>query len=482
MGRKKKLDLLNTRLQLPESVRVVDSLDHRRYDPIYLNDGGVHIPFTSKPKKQESDYMAWKRGRIKGGGTADAPIIDSRGKFYEVGKAVELGPATVLISNRVYNENDYRENETARIYYCQKKRINTPAMNRVMDNTHEVVTETLAGRVEKGIVPGGSWTTTARLPSSPFSPVGPGHYNPDAFEAKYGPGSSNLLQFLSAASGRDSDEHRRLTKAERQRSRKLLTAGGGDGTGNNTARSRSRSPSPPHRAQTSDAAGFSSFDQPFSPVRPPTGFGTSDRWKSPLYRQENYTKTTGAKLAPDYDVALRERERVPPKFTTMPQRYEPKRDKVDIEVTVDWGPKASIATAARDSPLKYSMAFRSKAPVGMEIPLPTSPPHIGPGCFSVPPGLVVKNPQTPSIPFLKLPESVKEVEEQLGSYEQVRPFSETHSSGPVFSRAGSGAGLFLKVKVERQIKTIYPRLANTLWPQPKVEKIDPWKHLRPKIK
>jgi len=492
MGRRKKLDLLNYRLAPVTPAQVVDSLDHRRYEPVYLNDGGARIPFMSKPEAAESDYAAWRRGRIKGGGTGDQPLIDERGHYYEVAKRCELGPATVRFSTRVYNEFDYMENDTARIYYCQKKRIDTPAMNRVMDNTHEVVmTETISGRVDKGMIAGGSWTTTQRLSSTPVSPVGPGHYNVFAFEAKYGPGSSNLLQFLSAASGRDVDEsNRRPTKADRIKSRKFLATAGGIG-------SRSPTPSPERngRALTCSSNSFDSLAARSAPLttHPETstagqdrGFGAGDRWRSPLYRREPYVKTSGAKLAPDFDVALRERERVPPKFPTMPQRYEPKVDKaVDVEIEVDWGPKASIATAARDSPVKYSMAFRSKAPVGMFIAPPTSPPHLGPGWTVPPPGLVIKNPHTPSIPFMpqhKGTSLLKEPEEVPGTLEQVRPFSETNRSGPKFSLAGTGAGLVMKHKVERQVKTIYPRLGKRMFPVPKVEHVDPWKHLRPKKK
>lgn len=475
MVRKNKLDLLNSRLELNETARVIDSLDYREYPSIPLNDGGVHIPFMSKQKTStDSDFMAWKRGKIKGGGSQNAPVIDNKGNYCEVSKVVELGPSTVHISSREYNEYDYQNNDTARIFYCQKKRIDTPAMNRIMDNTHEVLTETLKGRVERGLVAGGEWTTVSRNTRELTNSIGPGHYNTFTFEAKYGPGSSNLLQFLTAASGRDVDENNRQpTRADRKKSRRLLTAGG---DGSNSAHEDYRDARP----LTSGLMGATSS---LSTTRGISFGEGGDRWKSPLYRVEKYVKTTGATLAPDYDTALREREKIPPKFTTMPQRYEPKKDRVDIEVNVDYGHMASLATATKLSPVKYSMAFRSKDPVGLHIALPTSPPHIGPGAFPVPSSLEVKFPDRPSYAFIAYKgSSFPNLEELPGTLEQVKLFSDYCSKGPKFSKAGTGAGLVLKQKIERQVKTIYPKLAKSLYYKPVVEKIDPWKHLRPKKK
>jgi len=174
----------------------------------------------------------------------------------------------------------------------------------------------------------------------------------------------------------------------------------------------------------------------------------------------------------------------------MPQRYEPKRDKVDIEVNVDYGPKACIATAAKTSPIKYSMAFRSKAPVGMQLPQSTSAPHAGPGLPDPRPGgIVIKNPTTPSIAFMAQHKVDKTKGGGVGEDEDAplieqhfQSFSDTHKSGPVFSKAGTGAGLVMKHKVERQLKTIYPRLSAKLFPVPVVVHVDPWAHLKPKKK
>jgi len=481
MPRKNRLDLTNSRLELVESSRVVDSLDFREYKSIPLNDGGVQIPFM-KPKKvkKQSDYQAWKRGNVTGG-SSSAPFLDRNGRYCELGKAVELGPATVQISSRQYNEFDYWENDTARIYYCFKPRLDTPSMNRVMDNVHELpIRETVAGRVEKGVVAGGSWSTTGRLPGdSSQSLVGPGQYNVFAYEAKHGPGSSNLLRFLSASSGRNVDESNRVpTKAERQRARKLLSAG---------SSSRPMSASGPN---TDTIAGEGGGKR--ESWTPGISFGSSDRWNNPFYRVAPYVKTLGAKLAPDFDKAMQERERVPPKFPTMPQRYEPKRAIVDVEVNVDYGPKASLATAAATSPLRYSMAFRSKAEVGMIIPPTTSPPHLGPGAFPLRPALEISDPNRPSYAFLSPNKSsfskqtIREEDDEPSSERQTeafRPFSEVHTKGVTFSKDGTGAGLVQKIKTENQIKTLYPRLGKRLGIiKPPPPKVDPWAYLKPKKK
>lgn len=475
MIRKGRLDLNNSRLQLPEPVRVVDSLDFMRYDPIRLNDCGAHIPFANKsaPAK-ESAFLAWKRGKMAGGGSGDAPLVDHRGHYFEIAKACELGSSPLKISTREYGEHDYRVNETARIYYCQKKRINTPAMNRVLDNTHDVRGETMQSRVEAGLVHGGSWETTGREARISSSRVGPGDYNVSAFEAKYGPSSSNLLQFLSGPSGRDVDEaNRQPTKADRIRSRRLLSSAGAcgeGGFGDDEVTARPQTSGLLCARSSLSAVGATSFA------------GGGDRWKSPVYRVEKYVKTTGAKLAPDYDAAQRAREKVPLLFPTMPQRWEPKMDHPDIEVFVDCGNKMSLATAARLSPVKYSVAFRSKEPVGMHIPLPTSPPHVGPGAFTFKPSLEVIDPTRASCAFAPRTSSFKAPPETSGSEMPVPAFSESNRSGPIFSKDGTGAGLVLKIKMKHQIKTLYPRLGKKLFFKPKPIVQDPFAYLKPKIK
>ena len=472
MVRKGCLDLTNSRFPLPECARVVDSLDFADLMRPKTNNGGATIAFHGSGRELPpvSAYREWKSGKIKGGGSGVAPLVDHHGNYIEVAMRCVLGTSPLKFSSREAREHDYKGNDAARIYYCRKQRIDTPAMNRVLDNTHEVPGETVQSRVERGLVPGGGWDATGREGAGKTNGIGPGHYNTQAFEAKYGPASSNLLAFLRGPSGRGVDEaNRQPNKADRIRSRRLLSsAGAGEIV---AGEERPRSSGMLGVASSLSAVGATSFA------------GGGDRWKAQIYRVEKYVKTTGAKLAPDYDVAKREREKVPHVFGTMPQRWEPKVDRPDVEIYVDCGHKMSLAKAAMHSPVKYSMAFRSKEPVGMHLPLPTSPPHLGPGAFPCKSSLEVKFPESPSLAFLApRPTAFKPAPESAGSDIPMRPFSEVYTAGPTFSTEGTGAGLVLKIKMEHQLKTVYPRLAKKMFWKPKVVLKDPFAYLKPKKK
>ena len=89
-------------------------------------------------------------------------------------------------------------------------------------------------------------------------------------------------------------------------------------------------------------------------------------------RDEPYVKTQGGKLLVDFDPHL-DRTRMPVSFSKSPKFMKQERSvSADTNYTVNYGKQADIVTAAANSPITFSAAFKSKAPVGLVVKIPTS--------------------------------------------------------------------------------------------------------------
>lgn len=113
----------------------------------------------------------------------------------------------------------------------------------------------------------------------------------------------------------------------------------------------------------------------------------------------------------------------------------------------------------------------------MEIPVPTSGTEIGPCSF---PGahieaIQIKQPDRPSHFLLRgRPSDVRAPAPDLT--QQMKSFSETHQSGPIFEKHIVGGGnVVLQAIVKQKMQKIYPKLADQKYPPPEpVDVPSPW--------
>ena len=472
---KLKLQLINDRFQQPGSLtpsnvlpcRLQDSTEYMDRTPAPMFAGGVCIPFLSKPTIQRSEYSMWRTGKVREDSSKAAPIMDNKGRYFECGMEVK----NIKFSERTAKSFDFGANEAARIYYCTPKRMDCPAMNRVMDNLHSVPGETIKDRVKMGKVEGATWSSVPRMVDkpAPTAHIGPGHYDIHAFEGKHGPLASKMLLFSVVKSGRGFSAPTDKSSAMRRKERneRILIEMFPD-------KFEEKAPSDNLMVATSTLNTVGGK------------FHQGDRWHDPLHREEKYVKTTGLALPLDYDPHL-DRKKLPISFTQTPQRPEvPPLPSRDTDYTVDYGNKITIGTYVKTSPIKYSAVFNSKAEVGMKINTPSSGVHGGPGAFpnAFPSVTNVHRPEYNSPSFLAVlgPGMFPDVEPTNGMRECIKPFSEINTSGPVFPKGSAGLNA-RKARAEHQVKSIYPKLAAQIFPKPKqVEKVDPFKHLKPLLK
>ena len=366
-----KLDLVNDRFQQMNSLRPSNVRPNRLQDstemmditpPPVANENSVKIPFLMKPVVVRSFYSNWRTGKIRIDSSKQAPVMDNRGRNFICGNETR----NIKFSEREAKSFDYGANEAARTYYCKPERMDCPAMNRVLDNLHHVPGETISDRCEMGKIEGASWSVVPRMQTEPqvTTHIGPGHYDIHSFEGKYGPLSSNMLLFSVVDAGRGCEENRDISSTQRRRERNARID-----IEEHPEKYKELPPSDDLMGSRSTLASTGG------------GFTKMNRWKDPVYRKENYEKTSGLKLELDYDPHL-DRKKLPITFTTTPQRGKmPELVSKNTDYTVDYGDKACMGTKAKTSPVKYSMAFKSQAAVGMHIPIPTSKQGGGPGAF-----------------------------------------------------------------------------------------------------
>ena len=194
-------------------------------------------------------------------------------------------------------------------------------------------------------------------------------------------------------------------------------------------------------------------------------------------------KTQGGKLPVDFDPHL-DRTHMPVSFSKSPKFLKQERSiSADTNYTVNYGKQADIVTAAANSPITFSAAFKSKAPVGLVVKIPTS--GIDHPIFQgTQEAIEISYPNKSSPSFLNPRGSVfGNIKPTPGLHEGMKSFSEKNTKGPTFPKGASGAANFQREKTSKQIKTMYPRLGKKLFPPaPKVEKNDPFAYLKPKIK
>jgi hypothetical protein len=479
---KVKLSLMNDRFQQPGSLtpsnvrpnRLQDSTEYRDYTPPPGFAGGVCIPFLMKKKIERSDYSNWRTGKVRMDSSKSAPTIDNKGRNFQCGEETR----NIKFSERTAKSFDYGANEAARTYYCTPKRMDCPAMNRVLDNLHHVPGETIKDRVDMNKIAGASWSVVARMKHdpTPTAHIGPGHYDIHSFESKYGPLSSNMLLFSVVESGRGVNASADLTDTQRRQQR-------------NKQIEREKNPDKfKEVTYTDDILGATS-----TLSNSGGKFAKMNRWVDPLNRKEKYETTNGLKLPLDYDPHM-DRSKLPITFTTTPQRGPmPELISKNTDYTIDYGKKASMATQAETTPIKYSMAFKSNAPVGMQIPVPTSGKNGGPGAYPAAFKSVtnVDRPDHPSFAFISVKSDSTSCfpTQESSDWPLLSPvkFNEVNRKGPVFPKGvTTNASDVRQKRAENQIKEIYPKLANTIWKKPKAphphDVKDPFKHLRPLLK
>lgn len=464
--RQPKLDLLNDRFYRPgdaPSTRVYDSTEELVWKAPERDSKDTQIPFLMKPKVVRSFYSDWRTGKIKLE-SGEAPMMDNRGRYFETGKELK----GVEFSERKLRSVDFGENETARIYYCNPERMDCPSMNKVLDGLHHVKGETIDDRVKLGKVAGASWTDVPRFRKehSNTADIGPGHYDIHRYHDKFGPTHSNLLMLSEVDSGRGEEVYRKVTPALRRKERNMAIM------------MKNNPPNKPIKEveESGILGATSSLDSGFK-IDLAAG---SKRFQE---RVEPYVKTSGGKLDLDFDPHL-DRTRLPVSFSKSPKfaKLELPITK-DTNYTVNYGRKADIVTAAANSPVTFSAAFKSNAPVGMTTKIPTS--GINARIFEGLPGAIdIKDPTRKNASFVaKRGSCFEDIPPQPGTHEKFKQFSETYTAGPFFPKGSSGAANVQAEKTLNQIKTVYPVLYRKLHPPPpKVEYKDPFAYLKPKIK
>lgn len=202
----------------------------------------------------------------------------------------------------------------------------------------------------------------------------------------------------------------------------------------------------------------------------------TDRFQSIHYKQEVYVKTTGLLLSQDYDKKFN--KKIPFVFETSEKDCNTSTTAgnkaigmASQNVDVDVGKHFALTTEIARSPIKYSAAFKSTIPVGMQLPPSTTAPHVGPGTFTkaYTPAVVVKNPDQLSLAFLTsrldytrapLPDAT----------EKLKSFAEVNKKGPIFSTErtssdnASARNRHLTNIVKEKLQRIYPKLASKKFP------------------
>ena len=462
--RKPKLDLLNDRFIKPSDepkCRVFDSTEEMVWKRPERTSRDVEIPFLMKPVVERSDYSKWRTGKIKLE-SGDAPVMDNHGRYFECGAELK----GVSFSERKLRSFDFGDNEAARTYYCKPERMDCPSMNRVLDGLHDVPGETIRDRVRLKKVPGANWSIVSRWSKekSNTADIGPGHYDIHRYNDQYGPTHSNLLRMSEVESGRGEEEFKKMTPAMRRFKRNMAIMA---------------EQNPKKEAKFVEESGMLGAESSLGGVNVDLGKGTT-RF---VTKEEPYVKTQGGKLPVDFDPHL-DRTRMPVSFSKSPKFMKQERSiSADTNYTVNYGKQADIVTAAAKSPVTYSAAFKSKAPVGLVVKVPTS--GIDHSIFQgTQEAIEIRYPNRPSPSFLNPRGSTfGDIKPTPGSHEEMKPFSKMNTKGPFFPKGASGAANFQKEKTSKQIKSMYPNLGRKLFPPaPKVEKKDPFAYLKPKIK
>jgi hypothetical protein len=421
-----KLYLTNQRLNVENNNnRIYDSLEDR---PIQDSLNRRAIVFNSISKIQPLKEAA-------AAGSKYCIYIDHKGNYIETEKANEKNNGQVFKKDVVNKPAKYR--------------INTPVMNRIVDCFHEVPDDGVSARVARGEVIGGKFSKVEGYYSEkPACLVGPGEYDTSRYEkGKFGP-SLHVMPFGNTPTGRgDSNESLSLSHSARAKKYKNNTenslVSSLNSIGENTEYNENKNNKRNEEKRYTGGNGVIKWNN-------------KARFDDPLYNQPFYLKTSGCKLAPDFDEKLK--TVVPIVFRTSKRDEYKVNTTANIEInTPDYGPKASISTAALKSPIKYSSAFVSKAPVGLVISTPTSGPNAFmkyDGAYNYKTSVEIKEPNRQSYYFLR-ERKFHELPASLDPYVQPKKFSEWADHGITFTTSGVIKSHKKELR-NKKINRIYP--------------------------
>lgn len=361
--------------------------------------------------------------------------VDHKGNYVETEKSNEHDNAQVFKKDVVNKPAKYR--------------INTPVMNRIVDCFHEVPDEGVSARVSRGEVVGGRFSVVeGYYTEKPASIVGPGEYDISKYErGKYGP-SLHVMPFGNTPTGRGDDSNESLNLSHSAKARKYKRKNNDNDSSlnsivENVEYNENKHNRNDERKRYTGGNGVIKWN-------------SKARFDDPSYRQPFYLKTSGCKLGPDFDEKLK--TVVPIVFRTSKRDEHKDTTTANIEInTPDWGPKASILTAAMKSPIKYSSAFISKAPVGLVITNPTSGTNAFmkyDGAYTHKTSVEIKDPNKKSYFFLK-DRKFHEVPASLDPYVQPKPFTDWANHGITFTQAGVIKSHKLELR-NKKINKVYP--------------------------
>lgn len=146
-----------------------------------------------------------------------------------------------------------------------------------------------------------------------------------------------------------------------------------------------------------------------------------------------------------------------------------------VDVDVDCPPKVSMAKMALLSPIKYSAAFHSKAPVGMHIPIPTTGVLLGmdyPGTYTD--SCVVKEPHKPMPSFLCEPSRFQIKQAAPDVLNELKSFGDRNNKGPHINKTGGREGGIIKNQHQSNISKVKIKQIYPIMGKKKYRKTDPF--------
>lgn len=401
-----KLDLLNSRLELPKSHHVYDSIEDAN-----LAISSLSTSCTVKIGTKQTKSRKIKLNSIKVPDRSELLNITNNGDYIDITKRkgslvnygqkpstpaattpstfdgeqhtvfsgsttmshrLFVGPGTMDISD--FKHLVHQAAATAGQSVREKEpKIHAPVLDFIKDRVHDDFSHTIEYQVKKKQIPAPniahSRPTAIPVPLTAAEierlTPGPGAYTPVDVSIPHPP------QILINPPRLVMDESRgeivplkeRLRRERQQQSmenllaqyqRKTQSISADDAHHHHHHNSNSSKLKPPKLMLRSSLTGEGEH---------PVSFGTSSpRFEGVVYHTEAYVKTSGMILGPDYDKKMEERYRLGPKFTKGPARID-ENAKKDV---VFEGPDAmrftSLTAEVERSPIKYSAAFRPPSP------------------------------------------------------------------------------------------------------------------------
>lgn len=401
--------------------RVYDSSENLKLSSsINLQSKATSVPFVaSSPKIQDPPKRCAPQ-------IGDRSSLDCSGRFQ-------------TMSDKIDHASSFQKFNTATLERDkgEKIRINTPSMNKILDGITVVKGLTIKDNLLAGKIIGKHWSTLNRYEEETLNPIGPGYYDATRFErSQYGSTQVVLGKF---------NKSERFHSEQEQTPQNVERINTNDNEISNEA-----------EEDTKQYSSLSSNGYRFNDI---------NRWNAIEYRQEKYIKTTGMALDHDFDHVFQ--KKIPFSFDKMSGRpltssAAAGSNDYAYEINPDYGMKATIATESRFSPIKYSAAFRSNAPVGMEVTIPTSGISSSTGTFKS--SIEVKEPSKNSY-FLLRDRNFPVKDYGPVDLTEMKTFAETHNRGVKFETAEvtPGGNKHLANWTKSKITKVYPRLGSKMF-------------------